>query len=240
MDTQRHEVVKLPTVSATKFTTLSSYFIRTIEIFKSIISHQISQDAIASIIGVLIAAAIIFFLLVLGNIPNGFKQPIYQLSQFSGNIEITADYYRQAILSDYLKTMTKVILEDNPKKVQNKSAIFRAMTQAVLQELDPECKRYIIMFLQDANLLRMTSNKQPSLLLGANLTGANLQGMNLRFANLQGTNLSRVDLRSSDLLGANFTDAIFNNSCYNNFTIFDKNFQPQAAGMRKVKSSKKC
>lgn len=241
MDTQRHEIVKLPTVSATKSTTLSSYFIRTIEILKSlIISHTISKEAIAPIIGVAIAALIVFFLLISGSISHGLKQPIYQLPQFSGNIEITADYYRQTILSDYLKTMTQVILEENPKKVQDKSAIFRAMTQAVLQELDPGRKRYLIMFLQDANLLQMTSKKQPPLLLGANLTGANLQGMNLRLANLQSTNLSSVDLRGSNLVGANLTNAIFNNACYNNFTVFDKNFQPKVVGMRQLTSSKKC
>lgn len=240
MDTQRHEIVKLP-ASATKATTVSSYFARSIEILKSIIiSKQNLKDAIAPIIGALIAAVIIFFGLLLGNNSNEFQQPIYQLPGFSSNIELTADYYRQTILSDYLKTMTQVILEDNPKKIKDNSAIFRAMTQAVLQELDPGRKRYVIMFLQDANLLKITSKKQTPLLLGANLTGASLQGMNLRFANLQGTNLSHVDLRGSDLFGANLANATLNNSCYNNLTVFDKKFQPHAAGMREVKNSKKC
>ncbi|BAZ51022.1 pentapeptide repeat family protein [Nostoc sp. NIES-4103] len=239
MDTQRHEIVKLP-APATKSTTVSSYFVRAIEIFKTIIiSHEIRQGAIAPIVGALIAV-IIFLMLLLGNISNGFKQPIYQLPRFSGNIELTADYSRQAILSDYLKTMTEVILEDNPQKIKDNSAIFRAITQAVLQELDPGRKRYVVMFLQDANLLRIKSNKQPSILLGANLTHANLQGMNLRFANLQGTNLSHVDLRGSDLFGANLVNAALDNSCYDNLTVFDKKFQPHAAGMREVKSLKKC
>ncbi|QSJ18253.1 hypothetical protein JYQ62_05385 [Nostoc sp. UHCC 0702] len=69
MDTQRHEIVKLP-ASATKSTNVSSYFVRSIEILKSIIiDYEIPKDAIAPIIVALIAV-IIFFLLLLGNIPN--------------------------------------------------------------------------------------------------------------------------------------------------------------------------
>jgi hypothetical protein len=242
MDTQHHEIVKLPQATLpTKSTTLNSYFVRTIEILKSIIiSIAISKDAVKLTIGALMAIAAIFFLLIWGNIPNGLNRSIYQLSGFSGNIELTADDRSQAIVSDYLKTMTQVILADNPQQIKANPAIFRAMTQATLQELDPGRKRYVMMFLQDANLLKKTSNKHPSLLLGASFTGANLQDINLQFANLQGTNLTGADLRGADLRRANLVNANLTKSCYNNLTIFDKKFQPDKLGMREVKNSQKC
>jgi len=59
-------------------------------------------------------------------------------------------------------------------------------------------------------------------------------------ANLEATNLAYADLRGADLRGANLENANLNKSCYNSFTVFDKQFQPQLAGMREVKKSKYC
>ncbi|WP_017652334.1 pentapeptide repeat-containing protein [Fortiea contorta] len=243
MNTQRQEIIKLPkVVEATEATPLRSYVIRNIEILKSvIISIEITKEAIIPIILSLMIGAIAFFLLNWGNITNQFHEPSPQFTEFSGNhLELTANYHRQAILSDYLKTMTQTLLQDSPQQIRRKSAIFRAMTQSTLQELDPERQRYLIMFLQDVKLLQASSQREPSLLLGANLTGANLQGINLRYANLQGTNLSSVDLRGTDLRGANLANANLTNSCYDSMTFFDKNIQPHTLGMREVDISQKC
>jgi hypothetical protein len=243
MNTQRHEIIKLPEVAeATEGTPLRSYVVRNIEILKSvIISIEITKDAIVPIIVSLIVAAIACFLLSWGNITNLFNEPLHKLAGFSGNnLELTADYHRQAILSDYFKTMTQAMLKDSPQQTRKKAAIFRAMTQSTLQELDPGRQRYLIMFLQDTNLLQVSSQKQQSLLLGANLTRANLQGINLRYANLQGANLTNADFRGSDLRGANLANANLTNSCYDSQTFFDKKFQPHTVGMRAVEISDKC
>lgn len=53
-------------------------------------------------------------------------------------------------------------------------------------------------------------------------------------------NLAYADLRGADLRGANLENANLTKSCYNGFTVFDKQFQPQLAGMREVKKSKYC
>jgi hypothetical protein len=111
MDTQHHDIVKLPeTTAPTKSTILNSYFVRTIEILKSIIiSIKIPRDAIKLIMGTCIAIAIIFCLFILGNAPQGFNPYTYQLRRLTGNIALTTNDRNQVILSDYLKTMTRVI-----------------------------------------------------------------------------------------------------------------------------------
>ena len=243
MNTQPHEIIKSSEASAaTKPTPLTTYVVRTIEILKSvIISIEIPQAAVKPLIGGLIMTGVIIFMIILGNITNGANQSLYQLPGVSGNqVELTADYYRQGVLSDYLKTMTQIMLEENPRQVKDKLAIFRGMTQATLQELDPGRQRYVVLFLQDANLLQVSSRRQPPLLFGANLVGANLQGINLKSANLQGTNLTGADLRGTDLRGANLVNANLTNSCYNEFTIFDKKFLPNKVKMREVATSQKC
>ncbi|AFY35516.1 hypothetical protein [Calothrix sp. PCC 7507] len=63
MNTQRHEIMKLPTEasSATESTPLRSYVVRNIEILKSIIiSIEITQEAIAPMIAGLIVVTILF------------------------------------------------------------------------------------------------------------------------------------------------------------------------------------
>jgi Pentapeptide repeats (8 copies) len=242
MATQRNQIVKVqPVSSSEKTTSLGGYFVRNLEDIKTFIrSAEIPNRRIVPIIGAFITVAVLFVIIILANLTNNFHDKIYSFPGFSENTAFTVDYQRHAILSDYLKTMTQVILEDNPKQVKNNSNIFRAMTQATLQELDPQRQRYVIMFLQDANLLQNSSRKQASLLLGANLIAINLQNLNLRFADFQGTNLTGADLRGADLRGVNLENANLTNSCYNSQTIFEKTFQPIAAGMKEIVKSKEC
>ncbi|MFH7027877.1 MAG: pentapeptide repeat-containing protein [Heteroscytonema crispum UTEX LB 1556] len=240
MATQRNQIVKVQAVSSSeKTTSLGGYFVRNLEDMKTFMSSaKIRNKRIVPIIGAFIAFTVLF-VIILGNLANNFHEKIYSFTGFSGNTALTVDYHRHAILSDYLKTMTQVILEQNPKQVKDNAGIFRAMTQATLQQLDPQRQRYVIMFLRDANLLQ-SSKKQASLLLGANLIGINLQNLNLRFADLQDTNLTGADLRGADLRGANLESVNLTNSCYNSQTIFDKRFKPIAAGMREIAKSKEC
>ncbi|MBW4667475.1 MAG: pentapeptide repeat-containing protein [Cyanomargarita calcarea GSE-NOS-MK-12-04C] len=192
-------------------------------------SVEIPKNLIASII-IAIVSVVVICLLFLGNIAN----------TNSFNFSSTTNSHRQAVLNDYLQTMTGILLEESPREISEKSTLFRAITQATLQELDPERKRYVIMFLHDANLLKISSKKQASLLLGANLVKANLQNLNLSSTDLRGANLRAADLRDTDLRGAILDSAKLTRSCYNIGTFFDKKFEPIAAGMKIVKESQGC
>ncbi len=44
----------------------------------------------------------------IGIVIQGFDRPGYQLTAAQGNIPIAADVHYQAVLSDYLKTMTSI------------------------------------------------------------------------------------------------------------------------------------
>ncbi len=240
MNTKSNQIIKVNEVSTAKSSALSNYIDRTIETLKiSMSSIEIPKEGVGALIATLFIV-IVSLLLILGNLSNTLSQQTYQLQQFSENTELTADYHRYTILSDYMKTIANEIVTGHSQKTPEKSAMIRALTQATLQELDPGRKRYVVMFLHDANLLKTASKKQPSLLLGASLTGANLQGLNLKLANLQGANLTSADLRGTDLRGANLENAILAKSCYNTSTLFDKKFIPSAAGMRKVADSQAC
>ena len=65
---------------------------------------------------------------------------------------------------------------------------------------------------------------------------ADLQGANLQGANLSRANLSHADLQGANLQGANLQDAMYNGRTQfpTNFE-FPTNFDPTAAGMKKVR-----
>ena len=80
-----------------------------------------------------------------------------------------------------------------------------------------------------------SANLQDANLQGAALSHANLRGADLGGALLQGAYLSLADLRSADLQGANLSHANLQNAMYNGRTQFPANFDPTAAGMKKVR-----
>ncbi|GEM_PF-2121836 len=241
MNTRSQQIIKLDEAYDTNPSSkLGGYFFRKVENFKSTInSGKNSKKAYHRLIFMVIAI-VIFLILSIGTFLLRFDQPAYQLTTNQGNIAITRDIHRQAVLSDYLKTMTATILKENPQVIRKKVGTFRAMTQATLEELDPIRKRFAILFLQDTNLLKISAQKKVSLLMGLNLAGVNLQGIDLRFNDLQGVNLENTDLRGADLRKAKLSNANLKNSCYNNYTLFNKKFDPVAAGMRKVGQSQMC
>lgn len=241
MNTQSQEIIKLDEdYSTTKSTTLGGYFFRTVENLKSTVnSVEVTTNIYRPLI-LLVTTCIILLAVTIGIFNNRFEQPAYQLTAGQGSIVLTSDVHHQAVLSDYLKTMTATILQENSQSIRNKAATFRAMTQATLEELDPIRKRFVIMFLQDTKLLKISSRKHISLLMGVDLTGVNLQGINFRFNDLQNVNLKNADLRGADLRKTKLNHANLTNSCYNNYTLFDKNFDPVAAGMREVAQFQMC
>ena len=241
MNTESQEIIKLDRdYSTNQSTKLGGYFFRKVENFKSTINSFENPQKAYNRFFLSIAACAIFLAIAISSLTHFFDKPTYQLTTGQGNVAITTDIHRQAVLSDYLKTMTATILKENPRAMRKKAVTFRAMTQATLEELDPIRKRFVIMFLQDAKLLKISAQKQVSLLMGVNLAGVNLQGINFRFNDLQGVNLENADLRGADLRKAKLSNANLTNSCYNNYTLFDKKFDPVAAGMREVTQSQMC
>ena len=79
-------------------------------------------------------------------------------------------------------------------------------------------------------------------LQGANLQSANLEEANLENANLVNADLRNANLRQVNLKGANLQGAKLANACltgavYDRETIFDLNFDPQAAGAIAIDTS---
>ncbi len=241
MNKQSQKLIKLDQAYiATKSAKLGSYFFRKVENLKSTIhSVQTPKKPFNWLIWPITTCAI-FLVMIASIFTHVVEQPVYQFTTSPGNVVITTDVHRQAVLSDYLKTMSATILKENPRTIRRKVATFRAMTQATLEELDPIRKHFVIMFLQDSNLLKISAQKRVPLLMGVNLAGVNLQGTNFRFNDLQGVNLENADLRGADLRRAKLNNANLTNSCYNNYTLFDKKFDPVAAGMREVGQFKMC
>ncbi len=232
MSTQSQKIIKRnQPVSLEKSTPLINPLVKKIEILRTVMrSVEMPNKLIVSIVIAIVSVAVICFLFI-GNIAN---------ANSSLNFSSATNSHRQTVLNDYLQTMTGILLEESPREISEKSTLFRAITQATLQELDPERKRYVIMFLHDANLLKFSSKKQASLLLGANLVKANLQNLNLSSTDLAGAKLDGADFRDTDLRGAILDTAKLTGSCYNDSTFFDKKFDPIAAGMRIVKESQGC
>ena len=132
---------------------------------------------------------------------------------------------RRAILSDYLKQMTTLLVEHklSTKAHDNPTAqAARALTLTTIRELDSERNQLLTNFLFEAKLIQVDKPGDysyfPALLKGANLNSANLQGAYLSGAYLMdaylnGTNLTRANLidailTDSNLYDANLIDAI--------------------------------
>ncbi len=96
--------------------------------------------------------------------------------------------------------------------------------------------------LANFNLVRanfMNIDMRGAFLFNANLTKADFRIANLRdvkflCANLKGADLRGADLRGADFHGVNFEGATLCGAKYNKMTLFDNNFDPKKAGMKKV------
>ena len=129
---------------------------------------------------------------------------------------------RQAILSDYFKQMTALLIDKELAKKGHEdptARVARALTLTTIRELDSGRNQLLTRFLFEAKLIQASEgeNNLPSLLREADLSKANLEGSYLReadltLANLEGTNLKgsylfRANLEFADLRSANFEGA---------------------------------
>lgn len=247
--------------------TLSSFLNTIAEAITS--SVHIPDVAIGPIVGALISATttlIIGFLTISNIFSEQFLYRPLQIQDNNANYTLELERYRQTILTDYLSQTTQLTLDNPLWKLQQNPYLLRAMTQTVLDELDGDRKRYIIMFLQDTNLLTFSDKvNYPSLLKNANLTMAQLDNLDLSRANFSGADLTKANFNqanlhygnfvnaklnnasfvNADLRGVNFshtdlTTANLTNACYDQFTLFDAQFDRIKAKVRSISSFDNC
>lgn len=229
-------------------------------------SLTVLRELEAAVVGALITA---FATLTIAfvNLVNGLNAQLdrpFQIQESLVNKQLTIEEHRQTVLMDYLSTVTELLVKDSSES-QEKFGILRALTHAVLQELDAPRKRYVMMVLYDAGLLRVNAaplemSVVDSFLASANLVGVNLQGLDfqnadfrktdLRGANFQGVNLSGSNLQNANFSGADLRAAILDgvdlketdltSACYNGRTQWDLNIDPVALGMQKVSLTEPC
>jgi uncharacterized protein YjbI with pentapeptide repeats len=223
------------------------------------------QKIETALIGALITAFATLTIAIV-NLVNGLNEQLerpFQIQDSLTKTQITVDQHRQSVLSDYFGMVTELLVT-NQSHSKEEFAVLRALTHATLQELDASRKRYVMLFLHDANLIQQgtaaTGLSPEPFLARANLVGANLQAIPLHDADLRQTDLRGADLRAVDLTHANFQDAdlsgadlraadlrdaIFQNTnltnvCYNQRTRFDPNFDPVQVGMKEVAQDALC
>jgi hypothetical protein len=117
--------------------------------------------------------------------------------------DLEAQRTREAALQNYFEAVGELLIEKPLRKSSpgdNLSTVVRAQTLSVLEGLDPDRKRILLLFLYESGLIH--KDKPVVSLAVANLSRANLSGANLGGANLRGANLSQARLNEVDLSGA--------------------------------------
>jgi len=128
--------------------------------------------------------------------------------------EIANDHYQQETLSNYLKDMTQLLLEQHlrdAKKGSESWSIARARTITVLWKLDSQHKGQLLQFLKEADLI---SRKRDTVieLKDTDLKRADLRNADLRFSSLKDADLRRAllhhaNLENANLMGTHLEDA---------------------------------
>jgi hypothetical protein len=117
--------------------------------------------------------------------------------------DLEAQRTREAALQNYFEAVGELLIEKTLRRSgpgDNLSTVVRAQTLSVLEGLDPDRKRILLLFLYESGLIH--KDKPVVSLAVANLSRANLSGANLGGANLRGANLSQARLNEVDLSGA--------------------------------------
>lgn len=247
--------------------TLSSFINTIAEAITS--SVHIPEIAIGPIVGALISATttLIIGVLTISNIfSEQFLYRPLQIQDNNANYTLELERYRQTILTDYLNQTSQLTLDHPLWKIQQNPYLLRAITQTALEEIDGKRKRYIIMFLQDTNLLTFNPHiKSIPLLKNANLTEAQLYNLNLTSANfsqadltkanlsqanlhnanfssakLPNANLTNADLRGADFSNVDLTSTNLINACYDEFTVFNPSVDPIKMKLRLISSFDIC
>jgi hypothetical protein len=122
--------------------------------------------------------------------------------------DLEAQRTREAALQNYFEAVGELLIEKPLRRSSpgdNLSTVVRAQTLSVLEGLDPDRKRILLLFLYESGLIHRDKpvvSLAVANLRGANLSAANLSGANLGRANLRGANLSQARLNEVDLSGA--------------------------------------
>ena len=129
--------------------------------------------------------------------------------------EIAADGRREDALRDYLRRMSDLVLQRDPKN-SRVLALTRTLTITVVRQLDPRRKGIVVQFLAETDLIRKSA-RSPDLLDGADLRRASLErtvleranfsGADLRGADLDGALIERAEFFGADLRGATLREA---------------------------------
>ena len=163
-------------------------------------------------------------ILVVGGYLLNSQQTARQLAteetRAENQLEAEEERTQQDALQQYNNEMRSLILEEDLRYSQEDDAVrelARARTLGVLDNLDPDRKRIVVLFLRETSLLSSYEDTIVDL-SGADLTDANLREARLVNTSLgvQGfvtphderTDLSGADLSGAILLGANLKGAI--------------------------------
>jgi uncharacterized protein YjbI with pentapeptide repeats len=123
--------------------------------------------------------------------------------------DLEAQRAREAALQNYFKDVGELLIEKRLRRASpgdHLSTVVRAQTLSVLEGLDPDRKRILLLFLYESGLIhkdRPVVSLEAANLSGANLRGAFLRRVFLRRANLSGANLGGAFLRAANLNRAN-------------------------------------
>ena len=132
--------------------------------------------------------------------------------------DLEAQRAHEAALQNYFEDVGELLIEQPLRRASpgdNLSTVVRAQTLSMLEGLDPDRKRILLLFLYESGLIyerklvvRLAAAKLNDANLGeANLSGADLRGANLGEADLSGADLSGADLIETNLSGADLRGA---------------------------------
>jgi uncharacterized protein YjbI with pentapeptide repeats len=125
----------------------------------------------------------------------------------------------EAAVRRYLEDVGKLLIEKSLRQARpgdNLSTVVQAQTLTVLEGLDPDHKRILLLFLSQSGLVR-TNNPRQAIDRLARLPSTEkpiveLSGADLRGAGLRGANLNSTDLSGAYLSGANLSKAVLINA----------------------------
>ncbi len=122
--------------------------------------------------------------------------------------DLEAQRTREAALQNYLEVVGELLIEKPLRRASPGdylSTVVRAQTLSVLEGLDPDRKRILLLFLYESGLIY--KDKPVVRLEAANLNGINLNGVTLIGADLRDADLRDADLSKSMLEGGDLRRA---------------------------------
>ena len=128
--------------------------------------------------------------------------------------DLEAQRAGEAALQNYFEAVGELLIEKPLHRASpgdNLSTVVRAQTLSVLESLDPDRKRILLLFLYESGLIRERELDESGVMhereAVVSLVGANMNEANLGNANLIGVNLSRAFLNRANLSSANLSYA---------------------------------